>query len=175
MGTEALIALAAVAISAVGTGVSVAATQQQASAANDAAKFNAKVQENNALAAQQQSEAEALQIRRANRLRAGSARAAYGKAGVDLSAANDVMYDTGAQGELEAMSALYAGSTQASYYNSQAAGSRFGGRQAITAGNLNSTASLISGAGQVAGIAARSSNRNPTFKRSGPTYQNLGS
>lgn len=158
----------ALALSAVGTGVAFAGSLQQAKAAEEAAKYNAKIDENNALAARQQAEAEALQIRRANRLRAGSQRAAYGKAGVDLSAGDDVIYDTGAQGELEALSALYAGQTQSSYYQSRATGNRFEGRQARTAGNYNAAASLIGGVAQGAGIFARSGNSGsqPSFNQS---------
>lgn len=152
MGIGESIALVSLALTAAGTGVAVAGQRQQAKAAENTAEFNAKVEQNNALAAQQQAEAEALQIRRTNRLRAGAARAAYGKAGVNLEAGNDLLYDTGTQGELEALSALYAGQTQASYYQSRAAGARFEGRNAASAARLGSAATIIGGAAQGVGI-----------------------
>ena len=152
----------ALALTGIGTGLGVASSLQQGKAAEDQAKYNAKVSENNALAATQQAEAEALQIRRTNRLRAGAQRAGYGKAGVDITSGQDVLSDTGAQGELEALSALYAGQTQASYYNSQATGSRFAGRNARQAGNLNAAGSLVGGLAQGADIYAR----RPQTKRS---------
>ena len=62
----------ALALTAVGTGVAIAGARQQASDAKGAANYNAKVEENNAIVAQQQADAEALQIRRTNRLRAGA-------------------------------------------------------------------------------------------------------
>lgn len=174
MGIPESIALVSLALTAAGTGVAVAGQQQQAKAAEDSAKFNAKVNENNAIAAQQQAEAEALQIRRANRLRQGSARAAYGKAGVDLQAGNDTLYDTGAQGELEALSALYAGQTQSSYYQSRGVAARYEGRNAKAAAGWNNASTIIGGAAQGAGIWSnyKRTTSNPTFKsRNGIPYE----
>ena len=76
------------------------------------------------------------------------------------------MADTGAQGELEALSAIYAGQTQSSYYNSRAAGSRYEGRRAQTAGNYNQASSLIGGLASGASIYSRN---EPSFKRTTPT------
>ncbi len=164
MGTEALIALAAVSVAAslAGTGVAVAGAQQQAKAAEDVAKFNAKIAENDALAATQQAQAEATQIRRKNRLLSGQQRAAYGKAGVDLSSLDDVYADTGAQGELEALSALYAGERAASYNQSRSVSARYGGSQARTAGNYAVAGSLIGGLATTANTLS-----GPTFRRGG--------
>jgi hypothetical protein len=167
MGVGESIALIALAATAAGTGVAVAGQQQQARAAENAAEFNAKVEQNNALAAQQQAEAEALQIRRTNRLRAGAARASYGKAGVNLEAANDVLFDAGTQGELEALSALYAGQTQSAYYQSRARGARFEGRNAASAARLQSVSTIIGGVAQGASIYGdynhRKSSKQPGF------------
>lgn len=165
----------ALALTAVGTGVAVSGALSQGKAAEDAAKYNAKVEENNALAAQQQAEAEARQIDRQNRIRAGSQRAAYGKAGVDLSSLNDVYYDTGQQGELESLSALYAGATQSQFYNSRAVGARFEGQNARSASNINAASSLIGGLAQGTYIANQQFGRQPAFRPQGPTYKNLGS
>lgn len=150
------VALAALALvaTAAGTAVSVTSAQQQAKSAKDTAKFNSDVENNNAIAAQQQAQAEATQIRRTNRLRAGAARAAYGKAGVDISSGNDVLYDVGTQGELEALSSLYAGSTQAGYYQSRGAGARFEGSNAVSAARSQGTSSIIGGVSQAASIGS---------------------
>jgi hypothetical protein len=137
--------MAAIAATVAGTATSVVASQQQAKAAEGTAKYNAEVDKNNALAAQQAAEAEAAQIRRLNRIRQGSARASYGKAGVSLESGQDALTDLGTQGELEALSTLYAGQTQASYYNSRSTGSLYSGRNARAAGNLATASSLIGG------------------------------
>lgn len=152
IATATAIALAAVAAS---TALGAYSAVQQGEAAEDAAEYNAKVAENNAQAAADQAAAEALQVRRAARLRAGTQRAGYGKAGVDLSgSAEDVYIDAGTQGELEALSTLYAGATQSGYYQSRAVGSRFEGRQARAAGNLNAAATVIGGLGTGASLGA---------------------
>lgn len=155
------VALPLVAVALAGVGAYAAV--QQGKAAEDAAEYNAKVAENNAQAAADQAAAEALQVRRVTRLRAGAQRAGYGKAGVDLSgSAEDVFFDTGAQGELEALSALYAGATQSGYYQSRAAGSRFEGRQARSAASLNAASTLIGGLGTAAQLSYRM-NSEPSF------------
>jgi hypothetical protein len=128
---------------------------QQAQAAKDTAKFNSDVEKNNAIAAQQQAQAEATQIQRQNRLRAGAQRAAYGKAGVDISSGQDVIYDTGTQGELESLSTLYAGQTQASYYQSRGAAARFEGANQARAAGYQAAGSIISGAAQGVKIYAQ--------------------
>jgi len=179
MGTEALIALIAVAATAAGTGVAVSSNIQQGKAADETAKFNAKIAENDALAAQQQAAAEAEQIRRKNRLLSGAQRAGYGKAGVDLSGTEDVLTDSGTQGELEALSALYAGNRAATYDQSRASASRFQGDNAKAAGNLNAAGSLLGGLSSV----GTQLSTNPSFRSTGsgtktiysPRYKNQGS
>ena len=160
----------AIALTAVGTGIGVYSAVQQGKAAEDAANYNAKVAENSARAAAEQAEAEARQIRRLNVLRSGAQRAGYGKAGVDLSgSAEDVFFDTGAQGELEALSALYAGDIQSGYYQSRAIGSRFEGRQARSAATLRAAGTVIGGLGTVGSSLAE-----PSFRSSGNAGRSSG-
>lgn len=176
MGTETLLALGALALSAAGTATSVIGSSQQAKAAEGAAEYNAKVEQNNAIAAQQSAEAEAAQIRRLNRIRLGSARASYGKAGVDLNDTNDVYSDIGTQGELEALSTIYAGQTQSSYYQSRAAGNRFEARSARSAGALGTASSLIGGLANTAttynrvrpSFGGRGNGRSALYNERGP-------
>jgi len=172
MGTEALIALAAVSVAAslAGTGVAVAGAKQQAQAADDTAKFNAKIAENDAIAAQQEAVLEAEQVRRKNRLLTGAQRAGYGKAGVDLSAGNDVIFDSGKQGELEALSVLYAGDRAASYNQSRATASRFQGANAQAAGRYAVAGSLIGGLASTAGTISNA----PSFRRPASNYSSGG-
>lgn len=161
-GIETGLLVAAIAASVVGTGVGVYSQVQAGEAADDAAKANAQTERNNAIAAQQQAALEAGQIRRKNLLRLGTQRANAGKSGVliDDSAA-DVIYDTAIQGELESLSALYSGSTQANYYKSRASIASFEGSQAKSASRIGAAYSLIGGLGRTAGLTAEA---YPKFK-----------
>ncbi len=165
VATATALALTAVALTAAGAGVGAYSSIQAGKASEDAAKYNAKIAENNAAVAARDAAAEAAQIRRQNLLRSGKQRAAAGKAGVDLSGSfEDVFFDTGAQGELEAMSALYAGEVTNRAFESRAIGSRFEGRQARAAGNIGAASSIIGGLGNAASIGARYSSAEPSFR-----------
>lgn len=154
--------------SVAGTVVSVRGANQAADAAEKTSEFNAALANNEAIAARQSADLEARQIERRNRLLSGQARAAYGKAGVDLSAGDDVLNDSGIQGELEVAAARYAGELGVNYAKSKAAGSIFEGKNAASAARGQGTGALISGVGGVASAAgsgttayANSRNRNP--------------
>jgi hypothetical protein len=150
-GIETGLLIAAIAASVVGTGVGVYSQVKAGNDAEDAAKANAAVEKNNAIAAQQQAALEAGQVRRKNLLRMGAQRAAAGKSGVLIDdSAGDVIYDTAIQGELEALSVAYSGATQSNYYNSKSRIARWEGSQAKSAANLNAGATLIGGLGSAA-------------------------
>lgn len=144
-------ALIAVALAAVGTGVSAYAAVAQGQAAEDAGKFNAAVAANDATNAQNQANFEATQIRRRNAIRGGSDRAAFAKGGVDISgSAQDVLFDNAIQGELDVMAAQYGGAARAQYYTSKGALAKFEGRQAASAGVLNAGSTILTGASRAA-------------------------
>lgn len=155
--------------SVAGTAVSVVNANKAADAAEKTAEFNAKLAENEAIAARQSADLEAKQIDRRNRLLSGQQRAAYGKAGVDLSAADDVLTDSGIQGELDAAAARYAGDLQVGYAGSKAAGAIFGGKNAASSARLQGTGALISGVGGVAGsVSSGVTAYNNASNRSNP-------
>jgi hypothetical protein len=150
----------ALAVTAVGTGVSTYAAIEQGKAADDAAKATQQSEKRNAQAASDAAALEAGQVRRKNLQRLGSQRAAAAKSGVliDDSAA-DVIYDSSIQGELEALSVLYSGASQAGYYRSRGSIAAMEGKNAKQAGYLKGGATLIGGLGSVANQAA------PMFKK----------
>ena len=139
--------LIAVALTAVGTGVAVYSSLEQGKAADDAAKSTARAENANAKAAQDAAALEAQQVRRSNLLRLGSQRANAAKSGVLINdSAQDVMYDTAIQGELESLTTLYGGASQANYNRSRASIARVEGANAKSASYFKAGSSLIGGA-----------------------------
>ena len=146
------VAIASVAIAAVGTGVATYSAIAQGQAASAAAKYNAAVARNNALAAEQQSTIDADRIRKRNRLLFGHQEAAAAKSGMDLSGSiDDVIYDSSVQGEMDRLAALYTGKVSANAQEARATLSDYEARNAKTASYWGAGGTLLSGSGQVAG------------------------
>lgn len=134
---------------AAGTAVSAYGSIQQGKIANQAAKYNAKVAENAAIAERQAAEYDASRLLERNRRVFSSQRAAFAKSGVTLSgSASDVMYDSKIQGELDVMTRLYQGSSAANKFVAQSAISRYQGKSALAGGRTQAGATLLTGAGQ---------------------------
>ena len=166
--TAVIAAWAAVAASAVGTGVAAYGAIEQGNAAEDAAKRTQQAENANAQASMEAASLEAGQVRRKNLLRLGSQRADAAKSGVLISdSANDVIYDTAIQGELEAQSVLYSGASAASYQQQRGVNARAAGASAKSGSYINAGSSVIGGLGKTAGIYADTEGVRsmPTFKR----------
>lgn len=102
-------------------GVGAYQSMSNASAQSDAAKYNAQVAENNAKQAQMEADAEAQKIRSRNRRIIASQKAQFAASGVQITGTvTDVMVDSATQGELDAMSAEYAGEVRSKALQSQA-------------------------------------------------------
>ena len=111
---------------------------------------------------------EAGQVRRKNLLRLGSQPADAAKSGVLISdSANDVIYDTAIQGELEAQSVLYSGASAASYQQQRGMNARAAGASAKSGSYINAGSSVIGGLGKTAEIYADTEGVRsmPTFKK----------
>lgn len=161
--TTAAIALAAVAISAVGTGVAVAGQIEAAKAAEEAGKYNEKVARNNAQAAAQQAQYEADRIRKRNIVILGRQKAAIAKAGIlDTGSTLDVFLDSAVEGELDRMAALYGGSLRSTNYLSQGRLARMEGDAAKRAGYYRAGGTLLTGAGNVVSGAGNVAQYNST-------------
>jgi hypothetical protein len=150
VATTTLIAIAAVstAASLAATGVAVHGQIQQGKAQKQIADYNAKVARNNAIAARQQAQFEADRIRDKARRLAGSQRAAFSKSGIELSGSvNDVMFDSAIELELDALSAIYKGEVAGNNQTAQAEIFKMRGDAAKTGSQLAAAGTAIGGIG----------------------------
>lgn len=132
----------------------------QSNAAQRAADYNAKVSKKNADIAAEQASLDAQAIRDKNKRVLASQRAAYGASGVeDSGTATDVSADSAAQGEMDALIALYTGRSSASANNSRATLYQMESKDAKRSGNIGVATSLLGGAS-----SAYSAYKNPSFR-----------
>lgn len=120
---------------------------QQGMAANAAAKYNARVSENNARQAELSAKYDEDRHRDNVMRLMGSQRARYAAAGIDPNSdtALDVMADTAIQSELDALALRYGGKVQSSAYKDQANLDRAAGKNAMMAGYMGAGGSLLTG------------------------------
>lgn len=151
----AVAAPALIAMMAISTAVSVASAVMQGQQASRAAKYNARVAENNAIAARQTAEfEEARQRQRASRVLA-SQRAALGASGVALEGSPLLaMADSAEQAELDALAIRYSGSVEEARHKSQAAADRLQASAARRAGYFGAATSLLRGMTSMASMGA---------------------
>ncbi len=108
-------------------------SEENAQAAEQQGESQAQVAQRQAATQFQQAQAEALAIRRQNDRIRGTQRVAFLKSGVTLSgSAQDVIYDSAIEGELEALNTTYRGSVSSSYYMDEAALARSSGATQAT-------------------------------------------
>jgi len=149
MATAAPLAIASLALTAIGTGMAVYGQMQQAQAAKKAGDYNAAVSKNNALAAQQQSAFEMARQREMNLRRMGSQKAGYAKSGITLDeTASDVMSDTLISGELDVLATKYKGDMGFQRNMDESVLSTYSGNNAMRSGYTQAGATLISGVGK---------------------------
>jgi len=108
--------------------------ESNAQYAADVAKRNSELARNNAIAAEQSAQAarstaqyRADRLRERNHRLGGAQRARIAKSGVDIEGgtAQDVMYDSAVQGELDALSAIYTGNVTANRFATEARTARY--------------------------------------------------
>ena len=169
MAVGANILLGAGAIASVGSGVIGAV--QQGKAAQAQMNYQAQVERRNARIAQQnadQKRQEGIEESRLQRIKnlqkVGSQQAALAANGVDVSegTALDIIEDTAAMGELDALTTRYNYETQAlayeqqrDNYNNQANLDVISGQNAYRAGMINAVGEGFKGLGNVASVADR--------------------
>lgn len=162
-------------VSAVATAASttmgVIASQQQARAAQAQMDYQAQVNKKNAMIAQQNAEdkrQEGIEESRMTRLKTaqkiGLQQSALAANGVDVSegTALDIIEDTSAMGELDALTTRYNYEKQALAYEQQAGNFEnqanldiIAGQNARSAGTLNSISAGINGLGNMASVASK--------------------
>jgi len=141
------VALIGLALTVVSTAVGVYSAYSQGQAQQKAAKYNAKVAENQATAARNAAAVREQQHRERIRQLAGTQRANSGASGIALEGSPLlVMADTLEQAELDAQRIRYGGEVSATGFESQARLQRFQGAQAAQAGMIGAGSTLLSGA-----------------------------
>lgn len=138
-------------LAALGTGVSAISAIQQGQAQSDAAKYNAQVAENNAIAARQKATFDE-QMRREQLARVqAQARANIGKGGGEFTgSALDIMAENAAAAELDALAIRYGGETRATGLQAQAVVDRSQADSARVGGYFGAGAKILSGAAMFA-------------------------
>jgi hypothetical protein len=119
---------------------------QQANAQSSAAKFNARMGEQNAILAEQQAAEDERLQRLKGRKAIGATRAGYGASGVNLEGSpQDILEESAAAIELDALKIRHEGQIRANAYRSGAALDRAQGSAARTSGYLSATSALLGG------------------------------
>lgn len=137
MALPVVLLAASAAISAVGS-----IRQAQATAA--AANYNAQVADRNATVARQQAAADEVRQRSVNSRRLGSIRAAYGASGVTMEGTPlEVLEDSAAQAELDALTIRYKGELAAIGANDEATLQRSRAKNARAEGNISAAGTLL--------------------------------
>jgi hypothetical protein len=140
-----------------GTVMSAVGAIQQGNAAKKAADYNAAIADRNATIATQQAAADANTSRSVNARRLGAMRAKYGSSGVQAEGSVlDVMADSAAQAELEALNITYKGDLAAQGYGETATLNRMQGKNARTSGYLNAGSALLLGGAKASGGSTNS-------------------
>lgn len=116
-------------------------------ASEQAYEFNAKIAEQNAAQTRLASAQEERMSRIQARKEIGSMRAAYGASGVTMEGSPmEVLAESVAMAELDALNIRHAGEMRARGYQMEAASSRFSGASARTAARIGAVSSLMKGA-----------------------------
>lgn len=136
--------------------LSAAGALSQAASARSAAKYNAAVADRNATVSRQQA-AVNEQAQRQEAYRAmGRIRAGYGDAGVTRAgSALDVLEDSAANAELDALNIRYKGELAALGYRDEAGLQRSRASSAMTGGVFKAGSALLSGAGTYYGMTTK--------------------
>jgi hypothetical protein len=150
MCTGAEIALIGTIAAGTGAAVSTAGAVQQGKSARNLANYNAKIAQNDAIAARQKAEFDARAQDRQARLFAGRQRASMAATGGELLDMGDIMDMSVEEAELERLAILYGGNMgfEAGQQRAQLAG--FGGAVAKQKARSAAAKSLLTGASSTA-------------------------
>lgn len=140
-------AIAAATLSAIGTGVSAYSSYQSGKAQQAAANYNAKLAENEALAAEQATRAETQRMRTQAKRTSASQRASYAKSGAVISEGTPLitMAEQAGEMELDILNTQRTGYNSAQASRNQAKLYKYTGKQAASAGTIGAGASLLTG------------------------------
>ncbi len=148
--------VASAAVTAVGTGLSAYGSYQSGQAQKGMANYNAKLAENEAIAKEQQSHFESLQMAKERDRALASQRAALGSSGAMVSEGTPLllMAEQAGNFELDSLMQQRNRALEASALRSQATLDRFAGKQAAYAGTMGAFTTVLSGVGSIGMNAA---------------------
>lgn len=136
-------------VSLAGAGVAGYSQIQQGKSQQAIANYNAKVQESQALQAEQDARVKANAQRSANQALMSKQRALYSKAGVTAGGSPLlVQAEQAAVLEMQALDIERTGNVKASYARSQAELDKFSGKAAAKAGKMQGYSTILMGTGQ---------------------------
>ncbi len=140
------------AIAAVGTAVSAAGAISSGMAQANAANYDAAVDRNNAIQAQQAADEQAVVSQQQTTSKLAQQKVDYAASGVDVGQGTplDVFSDTATKGKLDALTLRYGGQVQGLRDTSAATLAQYQGSAAETAGFLNAGGTLLTGGAKVA-------------------------
>jgi hypothetical protein len=158
-------AIVAAGTAAAGTVVSAVGAIRQGQAAAGAANYNAQLAEQNAQIATAQGEAAAQAQQRDSQRNIGRALAAYGASGVqtDTGSPTDVLADSARGAALDNLNIKYNAKLRAMGLQAQAGLDRANASNSETAGYLNATSSILSGASKVSSMRASTGTGTPSI------------
>lgn len=153
----------------ISAGMSAVSAISGASQQKAAAKYNAKVAENQAIAARQQASANAKMQRRSSEKKIGSMQAAYAASGVSIEgSALDVLEESARNAEMDRQNIIYGGELRAIGSEGTAQLERYQGKNAMTSGYLSAAGSLFkAGASAYGGFGNSSSESGSSSSSSG--------
>lgn len=142
----------AMAMMAIGTGMSAYGQVQQGRSQSTAAEYNAKLARRNAKSAKKNAEYEAGQKRKETKRLLGKQRVLYGKAGVTMEGSPlDVLQETAAQGEMDALMIERGYAQRTASYLSQVKLAQMRARGYRQQGYYGAGSTLLTGGGKVVG------------------------
>ena len=139
----------------VGGGISAYGQLQTAKVEAAAYKYNASINDRNAVQERQKADYDEEQSRKRLHILMGTQRALYAKAGVDLSSGSPllVLAETAAEGEEEAQNIRWQGDVNVAEQKNQATLNRFYAKQGIKASKTAAWSTMLSSASGSAGSA----------------------
>jgi hypothetical protein len=141
-----------------GTAVQAIGAIQQGNAANAAAKYNAQVARNNAIAARQTAAANAAREERLSRKRLGTLRAGVGASGITLEGTPlDLFEDSAAEEELQRLSILHGGEVESIGFENTSQLELARGRAAKRAGYMKAASTILLGGAKASAASSTSS------------------
>ena len=149
------LAIAAIATAVVGAGVSAVSSMQQGKSAQNLANHNAKIAQNDAIAARQKAEFDAKAQERQAKLFAGTQRVSMAGTGGELLDMGDVRDMSAEEAELEHLAILYGGEMGYRAGQQKATLARFEGSVAKQRATGQAASSLLTGASSAAGMGAK--------------------